>query len=143
MLRKLVNLDQLYMFVTELTLVHNYDKRPYIWDTRLSVSELINTLIQRTTDGQVINYGDFDEDGRVKYFVSIRNQKPLGIIWLLHVKFSKRDITKPILKEIFKDLKDNGFNLVQFVTSNTRPSFKRWATSLKAEPIAVNYQIII
>ena len=48
MIKELVNVPQLLMFVSELTLVHSYDMRPYIWDTNSTVDALIDTLLSRT-----------------------------------------------------------------------------------------------
>lgn len=141
LLRKLENVQQLLMFVSELTVVHTYDIRPFIWATNSSADTLIENLIFSTKEGRVINYGGFDDDGRIKYFLSVINKQPTAIIWLMHIKISQRDISKPVLKAVFEDLKSVGFTGIQFCSTNMAPSCKRWAKTLGATPIAINYQL--
>jgi len=141
MARKLDNTVQLYMFISELAVVDSYENKPFIWDVNHTTDNLMNLLIERTSRNEVTNYGEFDKDGRVKYFVSILNKFPVAVVWLMHIKQSKRDISKPLLKEIFKELQNEAYTEIQFVSSNTQPSCMRWAKSLGGSPIAINYKI--
>jgi len=132
--------DQLYLFSSELLMIHKGGKGA-IWDKR-EFAELFVFLTANFDNS--LCFGDFEQKtNKIKYFIYILKFETQAVVLLLYVADEYKSKTKTILNQVKEELRKRKCQSLGFISNNINSSFRRWAKSLDAETVSINYKITL
>jgi len=135
-LERIESTKELYLFASELSLLHGDVEG--VWDNSTDFHGLFTHLMTSFEDS--ICYGK-STGGKLEYFLYVMVKGRQAVLYLMYIPKECRVNTKSMLKSIKEDLVNVNCQSLGFISNNLTSSFKRWAKSLEAEPVSINYKI--